>query len=282
MKPVIKWVGGKRQLIKDINKYMIKEYNNYYEPFIGGGSVLFELRPKTAVINDLNKELYKLYNVIKNKSTIKKLINKLDYYELNHTEELYYEVRALDRSEAFKDLLDYELAARLIYLNKTGFNGLYRVNSKGQFNVPSGKRTNVKLYDYDNLISVHNYFNEINIKVTNQDFSEVVKSSTQGDFVYFDPPYDKIKDDTFTSYHKNDFNRDDQVRLFECFKELTDKGVHVMLSNHNTEFINELYKDYYIHVVYANRMVNSNGNRRGKVEEVIITNYEVNINEEEF
>ena len=138
--------------------------------FIGGGALLFELEPEKAVINDLNNELFNLYKVLKNKKKSKKLIEKLDYYELNHNEELYYKVRALDRIDSFKDLKEFELAARLIYLNKAGFNGLYRVNSKGQFNVPSGKRVNLNLYDKENLNAINKYFKEIDITIKNTDF----------------------------------------------------------------------------------------------------------------
>lgn len=275
MKPFLKWVGGKRQLLNDIGNLKPESYNTYYEPFIGGGAVLFALRPNKVVINDLNKELFNVYSVIKDNGKLKKLINELDKHELNHNEEYYYKVRALDRGEEFNSLLDYQVAARTIYLNKAGFNGLYRVNSKGQFNVPSGKKEKVNTYDLDNLKSINEYFNEVDIQILNKDFKNAVSGAVSGDFVYFDPPYDKVKDDTFTSYHKNDFDREDQIRLFNLYKELSDKGVYVMLSNHNTDFIRELYKDYNINIVMAKRMINSDASKRGKVEEVIITNYEV-------
>lgn len=280
MKPVVKWVGGKRQLLKYINEMLPKNFNRYYEPFVGGGAVLFSLAVDNAHINDLNTDLVTLYNVLKDKTKCNKLVKELDKHELNHSSDYFYEVRELDRSEDYKELKDYEVAARTVYLNKAGFNGLYRVNSKGQFNVPFGKKEKVNTYELDNVLEIHEYFNRTNIKITNLDFNLALEDVKENDFVYFDPPYDKLKSDTFTSYQKSDFTQDDQVRLFNLYDSLSKKGAFVMLSNHNTEFIRDLYKDYNITIVKANRMINSDPTKRGKIEEVIITNYEVNLNEE--
>lgn len=273
-KPFVKWAGGKRQIMDKLTKYVPDEFNTYYEPFIGGGALLFELSPKKAVINDSNKELMNVYEVLCDEQKFKKLCGILNNYEIKHSEEFYYEIRNKDRNKnAYNRLSDYTRAARTIYLNKACFNGLYRVNSKNEFNVPYGKKTKVNTYEGGNLITVSNYLTMNNIKILSTDFEEVVKEAKKGDFVYFDPPYDSDTN-TFNSYTEEGFGKDSQRRLAKVFRELDEKGVYVMLSNHNTTLINELYKDYNIHVIEAKRNINSNGSKRGKVEEVIITNYE--------
>ncbi|MDY0278001.1 MAG: Dam family site-specific DNA-(adenine-N6)-methyltransferase [Acholeplasma sp.] len=276
MNPVLKWVGGKRQLLEKIKGLLPTEYNTYYEPFVGGGALLFELSPINAVINDMNSELINLYKILGDETKYYRLIELLEIHEKNHSEEYFYKIRELDRKDNFLRLPDYERAARVIYLNKAGYNGLYRVNSKGFYNVPFGKKLKVNLYSKENMDKVHNYFKNANISIHNEDFQQVVKEATTNDFVYFDPPYVKWDDkDSFTSYTKDDFSKDDQIRLFETVKELTTKNVKVMLSNHNAEFIRELYKDFNIFVIPAKRLVNANAKGRGNVEEVIITNYDV-------
>ena len=164
---------------------------------------------------------------------------------------------------------------RTIYLNKACFNGLYRVNSKNEFNVPFGKKEKINTYEGNNLITVSNYLTMNDIKILCVDFEVSVKDAKKGDFVYFDPPYDSDTS-TFNSYTEEGFGKEEQIRLAKLFKELSDKGVYVMLSNHNTILVKELYKDYHVHVIEAKRNINSNGKKRGKVEEVIITNYVVN------
>ena len=202
------------------------------------------------------------------------LKNELKKHEFNHSEEYYYQIRSMDKEEEFLSLPIYVRAARMIYLNKSCFNGLYRVNSKGFFNVPSGRKKKVVTFDEDNFDSLREYFRNNDITILNGDFEDAVKDAKAGDFVYFDPPYDVIENkNSFTSYAKNDFGKDEQTRLAKLYKKLSDKGVLVMLSNHNTAFINELYKDFNIHVVNAKRMINSKADGRGDVEEVIITNY---------
>ena len=182
-------------------------------------------------------------------------------------------VKSLDRDKKkFTRLVDYKRAARTIYLNKACFNGLYRVNSRGEFNVPFGKKIKVNTYEGQNLGIIHAYLNFSNIKMLSTDFEEAVKDAKKGDFIYFDPPYDSDTD-TFNSYTEEGFNKDQQRRLADVYKELNDRGCYVMLSNHNTILVNELYKDFNIHVIEAKRNINSNGKKRGKVEEVIITNY---------
>lgn len=280
-KPFVKWAGGKRQILDKLKKYIPDEYNTYYEPFIGGGALLFELSPKNAVINDSNTELMNVYQVLCDEEKFKKMCKALNSHETNHSEEYYYEQRNKDRNKnTFNKLSDYTRAARTIYLNKACFNGLYRVNSKGEFNVPFGKKIKVNTYEGNNLITVSNYLTMNNIKLLNVDFEEAVKTAKQGDFVYFDPPYDSDKS-IFNSYTEEGFNKDEQRRLATVFKELDKRGVYVMLSNHNTALIKELYKDYHIHVIEAKRNINANGEKRGKVEEVIVTNYVNNRNFEE-
>lgn len=272
-KPFVKWAGGKRQILDELKKYLPEEFNCYYEPFIGGGALLFELMPKKAVINDSNKELMNVYEMLVDYKKFVLMGNVLNKHERKHSEKYYYEIRDLDRNaEKFMKMFDYERAARTIYLNKTCFNGLYRVNRKGYFNVPFGKKKNANTYDGENLLNIHTYFNSNQIELRCMDFYEAVKDAKAGDFVYFDPPYDTYNN-SFTSYTLEGFGKDEQKRLSELFRELSNRGVYVMLSNHNTDYINELYKGYNIHVINAKRAINSKGNKRGNVEEVIITNY---------
>lgn len=273
IRPFVKWAGGKRQVIDKLIKYAPKKFNKYYEPFVGGGAFLFELEPKYAVINDYNIELINVYNCIKDKNKYKKVLKILDDYEIKNSKEFYYEIRNMDRDKSlYNKLSDIEKCARTIYLNKACFNGLYRVNSKNEFNVPFNQKEKVNTYDKDNVELISLYLRNNDITILNGDFEDAVKSAKASDFIYFDPPYDSDTD-TFTSYTNNGFNRDDQIRLCEVFKKLDKKGCYVMLSNHNTKLINELYRDYNIHVIMAKRNINSNGKGRGTIEEVIITNY---------
>ena len=273
-KPFVKWAGGKRQVIDKLCEYAPDEFDTYYEPFIGGGALLFKLSPKKAVINDSNKELMNVYQVLCDENKFKKMCNILNHYETEHNEEFYYEIRNKDRNKnSFSRLSDYKKAARTIYLNKACFNGLYRVNSKNEFNVPFGKKEKVNTYDGGNLITVSNYLTMNDIKIINVDFEAAVKNAKKGDFVYFDPPYDSDTH-TFNSYTEEGFNKEQQRRLARVFKELDQKGVYVMLSNHNTILVNELYKGYHFHTIEAKRNINANGKKRGKIEELIITNYE--------
>ena len=278
-KPFVKWAGGKRQIIDKLKKYVPEEFDTYYEPFVGGGALLFELSPKHAVINDSNEELMNVYRCLCDEEKFKKMCSVLNHYETSHSEEFFYEVRNKDRSKnAYNRLSDYTRAARTIYLNKACFNGLYRVNSKNEFNVPFGKKLKVNTYEGSNLITVSNYLTMNDIKILSVDFEEAVKDAKKGDFIYFDPPYDSDTS-TFNSYTEEGFNKDEQRRLASVFKELDKRGCYVMLSNHNTLLVNELYKEYHFHIIEAKRNINANGKKRGKVEELIITNYE---NKNEF
>lgn len=271
--PVLKWAGGKTQLLPEINKRLPKQFNTYYEPFFGGGALLFSLLPSSAVINDLNYELMNVYKCIKHDTQFPKLLKELDRHQSLHSKSYYYLIRDIDCSPYYKNWRDYERAARTIYLNKTCFNGLYRVNKKGHFNTPIGTEKYKKLYDLDNITNMHEYLKNNNVKILCGSYSSAVKDAKAGDFVYFDPPYDYQDGDGFTSYTADGFTKENQVELFNLFKELSDKGVYVMLSNNNTDFIRDLYKNYNIGVVHAKRAINHKGDGRGAVEEVIITNY---------
>ena len=273
--PFVKWAGGKTQLLEVIESHLPETFNRYFEPFVGGGALLFKLQPKAFSINDSNEELICVYKCLENNELFELLKKELLKHEENHSEEYYYQVREMDKLEGFNNLPIYVRAARMIYLNKACFNGLYRVNSKGYFNVPSGKKKTVNCFDKKTFDNLNLFFKNRKPVITSIDFEEAVKNAKAGDFVYFDPPYDTWEEkNSFTSYDKNAFGKEEQVRLAKVFKELSDKGVYVMLSNHNTKFINELYKGFHITVVPAKRMINSKADGRGEVEEVIITNYE--------
>lgn len=277
-KPFVKWAGGKRQIIDKLKKMVPDEYDVYYEPFVGGGALLFELSPKRAVINDYNDELMNVFVCVKDENKFTKMCNELNHYEVKHSEEFYYEIRNKDRDKVkFRKIPDYKRAARTLYLNKSCFNGLYRVNSKNEFNVPFNGKSKVNTYDGQNLGIIHSYLNFNQVDILSIDFEEAVKDAKKGDFIYFDPPYDS-ENGTFNSYTENGFGKDEQIRLAKVYKELSDRGCYVMLSNHNTTLVNELYKDFNIHVIEAKRNINANGKKRGKVEEVIITNYKTKEN----
>lgn len=274
MNPFVKWAGGKRQIMNHLLDNMPKKYRHYYEPFVGGGALLLELAPIHATINDSNKELIYVYKCLRNKRLFKKFYDACKEHEANHSEEYYYQVRDLDKKKtSYSKLPMYLKAARCVYLNKACFNGLYRVNSKNQFNVPFNGKEKINCFDEDNILLLHKYFNKRKPIILCKDFAEAVKTAKAGDFVYFDPPYDVVGQQSFTSYTIGGFDKKEQERLRNVVKELTEKGVRVMISNANTPFIRELYKDFNIHVIEARRNINSKGDGRGKVEEVIITNY---------
>ena len=270
IKPFIKWVGGKRQLINDIKKYMPKKYNRYIEPFIGGGALFFELTPKNAIINDKNLDLIDTYRIIKNKP--KKLIKILLKHKKKNTKEYFLEIRSWDKSNRYWTRKPENRAARFIYLNKTCFNGMYRVNASGEFNVPYGKYKKPSIFEEENITAVSKLLK--NTEIYNSDFAEIAHMAKKGDFVYFDPPYVPLsKTESFVSYTKDGFGKLEQLRLKRVIDELTEKKVYVMLSNSAADWIYETYKDYNIHTVNAKRMINSNAKRRGNCKEVIITNY---------
>lgn len=274
MTPFVKWAGGKRQIMNHLMENMPKKFKHYYEPFVGGGALLLELAPIHATINDSNKELIFVYKCLRNKRLFKKFYDACKEHENNHSEEYYYQIRDLDKKKTvYAKLPMYLKAARCVYLNKACFNGLYRVNSKNQFNVPFNGKDKINCFDENNIQALHKYFHKRKPVILSKDFAEAVRTAKSGDLVYCDPPYDTLKDDSFTSYSADGFGKKEQERLRDVIKELTDRGVLVMASNANTPFIRELYKDFNIHIIKARRNINSKGDGRGKVEEVIITNY---------
>lgn len=270
VKPYLKWAGGKRQLVPDIIRY-IKGYNTYYEPFVGAGAVLFALQPKKAIINDLNQQLCYTYEAIRD--NVQELIELLEHHKEQNCSDYYYQVREEDRDLNFENKSIVSKAARMIYLNKTCYNGLYRVNSQGLFNTPYGRYKNPTIFEKEVLLAVSTYLNSNDITILNVDFSEAVESAKKGDFVYFDPPYDSPNCTNFTGYQAGGFDHDEQKRLRELMYSLTDKGVKCLLSNADTPFIEELYSDFTIERVYASRNINSNALGRGKVAEVLIRNW---------
>lgn len=272
--PILKWAGGKRQLLPEISKYIPKRITTYYEPFVGGGAVLFDIQPPKAIINDINSELINLYQVVKD--NVDDLIEDLKRHrnEANY----FYEVRAWDRDLGFySGLSNVERASRVHYLNKTCYNGLFRVNQAGQFNAPFGRYKNPNIINEVTLRAVSKYFNEANIIFKNTDFEDAVKGIRKGAFVYFDPPYDPVSDSAnFTGYSMGGFDREEQKRLKKLCDRLNKRGIKFMLSNAATDFILDLYneEDYRIEIIQAKRVINSNGGARGEVDEVLVRNYE--------
>lgn len=277
IQPFLKWAGGKRQLLPEIRKYIPKNFLHYYEPFIGAGAVLFDLQPKQATINDVNHELINIYEVIRD--DVDGLLKDLRRHK--NESDYFYEIRSLDRSEDYASLSAVERASRLIYLNKTCYNGLYRVNSKGQFNAPFGKYHSPNIVNEDVLRDVSDYLNRANIKMRNVDFAEAVQEAKKGDFIYFDPPYDPLSETaSFTSYSNKGFTRADQKRLRDLYVELHERGCYVLLSNSDTPFIRELYEKITPKInvvsVQATRAINSQAAKRGKIGELLVTNMNSN------
>ena len=266
--PLVKWVGGKRQLMFELLKNMPKSYNRYFEPFIGGGALFFELQPENAYISDMNDELINLYSVVRD--NVYELISDLNKHEVSKG--YFLEIRNLDRTTEYKNLSNVQRASRFIYLNRTCFNGLYRVNSQGQFNVPFGNYKNPRIVDENNLLNCSELLKNTEIKCA--DFSEILTKVKKGDFVYFDPPYVPLNEtSSFTSYTKDGFDMDMQFKLREVCDELDSMGVMFMLSNSDTKFVNELYSNYEIKKVFVSRVVNANAEGRGKITEVLVRNY---------
>ena len=277
VKPYLKWAGGKRQLLPEIKKYLPHKFNNYkyYEPFVGAGAVFFEIQPKKAVINDYNTQLILTYEVIRD--NIDDLITALRVHSQNNNEEYFYKIRARDRdSDVFNTLSNIEKAARLIFLNKTCYNGLYRVNSQGLFNAPYGRYANPVICDEPVLKAIHKYLSDNEeIEILNGDFALAVQKADDKAFVYFDPPYHSADNTNFTGYQADRFGTEEQARLRNTYVELTERGAKCLLSNSDTPFIRELYTDdrFDIITVTAKRFINSDTAGRGNVNEVLIKNW---------
>ena len=274
-KPFIKWVGGKRGLLDQILPLFPNEFENYHEPFLGGGALFFELfsqgklKDKKVFLSDINSELINVYTVVK--SMPYELIENLKHYKQEHSKEFYYKVRELDRKENYNELSELEKATRFIYLNKTCFNGLYRVNKKGYFNTPIGSYKNPNISDIDTILNASEALQYATLK--HQPFKEIVNSVKENDLVYFDPPYYPLNDtSSFTSYDSNCFLENEQFELFEVFDKLADKKAKVIQSNSDTDFIKDLYKRFDINIVNANRFINSKSSGRGKINEILIKN----------
>ncbi|KKK41142.1 hypothetical protein LCGC14_0811270 [marine sediment metagenome] len=267
--PFLKWAGGKRQLISQMLKYFPRNYNKFIEPFIGGGAVFFFMKPKISIIIDINEELINCYKVIK--TNVKELIELLRNHK--NEKDYYYNIRAIDRDEEkFSKMSNIQKASRMIYLNRCCYNGLYRVNRKGEFNVPFGKYNNPKFCDEGNLLAVSKTLE--NVSIIHNSFEICLDYAEKGDFIYFDPPYHPIsKTSSFTSYTKENFESDSQQKLFNVFKNLDERDCKLMLSNSYNEYIKNLYNEYKIIKLDAKRAINSNATKRGNIKELLILNY---------
>ncbi len=266
----VKWAGGKKQLLSQFKAFFPSRIERYFEPFVGGGAVLFYIllnyNPSYVLISDINEELINCYRVIK--ANVEDLIKSLKKHRANHNKDYYYKIRIQNP----KELSSIERASRLIYLNKTCFNGLYRVNARGQFNVPIGSYANPSIMQKEELLKISQLLKKTEIK--HMSFEEITKYADKNDFVYFDPPYYPLnKTSSFTAYTKDNFLENEQRLLANIFKELDRKGCKVMLSNSNTQFIKRLYSGFNLHFVKANRMINCDATKRGRINEIVVTNY---------
>jgi DNA adenine methylase len=264
-RPFLKWAGGKGQLIQQYTPYFPTIYETYYEPFLGGGAIFFHLLPQRSVLTDINPELVNVYRSIRDQ--VEPVIAWLKKHESAHSYEYYYQMRANPGTTSV------ERAARLIYLNRTCFNGLYRENSQGMFNVPMGRYKNPRICNPDLLRSVSLALKQTRLEV--RPFDAILsEAKTSQDFVYFDPPYHPISaTSNFTAYNRYSFHQADQIKLRDTAVELANRGVKVMLSNSDCPFIRELYQNFTIHTITAMRAINSNAEKRGKITEVLVTSY---------
>lgn len=271
VQPFLKWAGGKRQLWPSIQKYIPPAFGTYYEPFVGAGAVLFSLQPERAVINDINPELMNCYRIIRDLSPY--LIEDLKKHR--NEEAYFYRIRGLDRKQRLDALSAVERASRMIYLNKTCFNGLFRVNRSGQFNVPFGRYQKPEIINPEVITAVSKFLNGHEVDMLNTDYRQALATARRGDFVYLDPPYDPVSlTASFTAYNPQRFGKSEQKELRNVFEELTLRGCLVMMSNASTAYIEALYGgDYNMVKVSANRNINCNGEGRKKIDEFLIMNY---------
>lgn len=264
-RPFLKWAGGKSRLIAQYQPYLPQKYQTYYEPFIGGGALFFHLQPPKAILSDINPDLVNVYTCIRDR--VEEVIQGLQHHSIHHSPDYYYQTRANVPS------LPTDKAARLIYLNKTCFNGLYRVNAQGGFNVPIGRYKNPTICDPDLLRIAAIALKEAII--LERPFEDILNDCTvPHDFIYFDPPYHPLSETSnFTSYSRHAFGAEHQIQLRDVFTQLAEKGVQVMQSNSDCPFIRDLYQDFQIYTIEASRSINSNRFKRGKINEVLITSY---------
>jgi DNA adenine methylase len=273
-KPFLKWVGGKRQMLSQYEEHFPTNFNNYFEPFVGGGAVFFYLLPEKAYLNDVNKDLMNAFEKVRDDlGQLTTILQDLEEDYLSEDEdgrkEFYYNMR-----NRYNELQngDIERTALLFFLNKTCFNGMYRVNNSGEFNVPHGRYKNPTILDKENLEAVSAILR--NTQLSSVDFEKAVEDAGKEDFVYLDPPYDPLDDTSdFTEYSEDGFDVNDQKRLSYLFEELDERGCYVMLSNSATDFIKRLYRDFRIEPMKANRYINSDGSSRGEIDELLILNY---------
>ncbi len=267
-RPILKWAGGKRQLLASFVPFLPREFNTYIEPFVGGGALFFHLRPDKSVLIDNNPELMNVYNVIKH--DVHELIASLKHHK--NEKSYYYAIRDMDRDKnIFEKLSDVERASRTIYMNHVCFNGLYRVNRRGEFNVPFGQYTSPLICDEANLLVVHDILQDV--KLVTGNFDLCLEHARAGDFVYFDPPYVPLSvTSSFTSYTSDAFDQVAQQALYNVFKALDARGCKVMLSNSHCDFVLDLYKEYRVETIMASRAINCNAERRGKIKEVLVLN----------
>ena len=270
--PFVKWAGGKRQLLPQIRERMPQHYNRYFEPFVGGGAVLFDLQPEHALINDINKALINAYKIIcENPEEFLRAVKQLDNEMQQNGKEYYYAKREDYNDKLMRAEYDVELAALFVFINKHCFNGLYRVNGKGLFNVPYNQS---KCYSVDEKLIMDISQVLQGVTILDGDFEDACADAQQGDFIFLDSPYAPLNPASFESYTKEGFDMESHRRLARLYDDLTAKGCFCMLTNHNTEFINTLYgnKGYKIDVVSVKRLINSDASNRVG-EEVIIYNY---------
>lgn len=269
--PILKWAGGKRQLLPQIVPLIPNDINRYFEPFVGAGAVLFELQPKRAVINDANAELINVYLVIK--ENCEELIKLLRLYEKKHSDSFYYQLRNLDRDMvAFEALSPIEKAARTIYLNRTCYNGLYRVNKSGYFNTPLGHNTSIQIVNDGGIRAINAFLNQNEIKLMNGDYRQALKGMRKKDFVFLDPPYYPLKKDYFTRYDASPFGIEEQKELKKFCDKLNARGIRFIQTNSNCAEMRKLYENYSFEEVQVRRSINANANGR-KGTELIIKNY---------
>ncbi len=266
--PIVKWVGGKTKLLDELIARKPARYRRYFEPFFGGGALFFRLSPKTAVISDRNPDLINTYRCIA--WNVEAVIRRLSRHRRLHNSEYYYETRAR-WNDVSRKRVDVERAATFIYLNKTCYNGLWRVNRKGEFNVPVGRYNEPSIYHPAHLREVSKVLQRCDLRSGH--FADGVADAAKGDFVYFDPPYHPVSDTAnFTSYTAGSFNAESQQELATVARDLVNRGCHVMLSNSDTPFIRKIYRGWKIDQVMCARAINSKASKRGAVAEVVITN----------
>ncbi|WP_019505406.1 DNA adenine methylase [Pleurocapsa sp. PCC 7319] len=267
-KPFIKWVGGKRKLLTELEKRVPSDFSAYFEPFMGGAALFWQLKPKPAILIDINQELVNAYRCVQ--QDVEALI--VDLQKHHYDQKYYYQIRNSDRTSDYASWSNIQRASRFIYLNKTCFNGLYRVNSKGQYNVPFGRYKNPKIVDIENLRACSLALKDI--EILTDSFLSIESKITKGDFVYFDPPYIPLNTtSSFTGYSSQGFDTETQIALRDLCLRLNKKGVRFMLSNSAAPLVFDLYSEFQIELVDMPRSINSKGDKRGKIKEVLITNY---------